>query len=887
MIKEIQFKGYATEPSDYECSDGQLATSINLINEDEQIKPIFAPKQILDCNLGGVVITIHHVGNQDNYIILRKSDDVYKLYWLVKNDTNINEDSAVFIDDFTKINDLAIVGNVLVLATERRLIYILWKDDAYVNLGSKPPFVNISFGMTKIGGIAREESLNIQFEASPLQNVGGTQYRVVPSEENSNAIYGLLLSAIKDSITDKGYFYLPFFVRYAYRLYDGSYAWHSAPILMLCSVAPPFISAAYDANKMDENLVCPVTSSVRVNYFRLDYKIMDSIAVTDIEKWRDLISAIDVFISAPIYTYDQSKQITHITSYDSIMQSIVDYNDDESHILIGNYRRGDENFKEQLYEKHTNTNTYWKLTTKSIEDGIKNVNAFYKVASIPIEDIVAMDSYEPLDLDIKDMSTLVSRPQLTDDYQSHFDISAKHLLSYNNRLNIANVCLLPPDPFCPDSAFQATTSDTERFVAFTVYSRINNKLVCSAVGYDTHWDFTNSFPRYIYYPDANAFKMVINYNGKQYLINLKPHDLLNGAYWYGGLAVDPRPEVIYSTEGATSYGRVDVENKIYTSEVNNPFSFSPSAINTVGNGSITGIAVAAKALSQGQFGQFPLYAFSTEGVWALAVSSSGTYSTCQPITRDVCFNPDSITPIDSSVLFATDRGIMIISGSQSQCISDSIFSEAPFNVLDLPGVDSLHSKLGHPADACLPVQPFIAFLDGCRMVYDYVHQRIFVFNPSLVDGVPLYSYAYVFSLKSKMWGMFYTQLASVVNSYPDTMAMTFDNKLVSFSKTEESACKGLYITRPLKLDYPDVLKTVSSLVQRGHFKRGDVATVLYGSRDLYNWFLIWSSKDNYLRGFRGTPFKYFRIAGIANLSDGKSIFGISVNFETRHTNQLR
>ena len=36
MIKEIQYKGYATEPSDYECPDGQLATSLNLINEDNQ-----------------------------------------------------------------------------------------------------------------------------------------------------------------------------------------------------------------------------------------------------------------------------------------------------------------------------------------------------------------------------------------------------------------------------------------------------------------------------------------------------------------------------------------------------------------------------------------------------------------------------------------------------------------------------------------------------------------------------------------------------------------------------------------------------------------------------------------------------------------------------------
>ena len=89
------------------------------------------------------------------------------------------------------------------------------------------------------------------------------------------------------------------------------------------------------------------------------------------------------------------------------------------------------------------------------------------------------------------------------------------------------------------------------------------------------------------------------------------------------------------------------------------------------------------------------------------------------------------------------------------------------------------------------------------------------------------------------------------------------------------------------MEAANVHKTIYELIQRGHFQRGDVATVLYGSRDLYSWHLVWSSKDHYLRGFRGTPYKYFRIAGLATLTDGKSIFGASLSFETRHTNQLR
>ncbi|MCF0244890.1 MAG: hypothetical protein HUK06_08950, partial [Bacteroidaceae bacterium] len=96
-----------------------------------------------------------------------------------------------------------------------------------------------------------------------------------------------------------------------------------------------------------------------------------------------------------------------------------------------------------------------------------------------------------------------------------------------------------------------------------------------------------------------------------------------------------------------------------------------------------------------------------------------------------------------------------------------------------------------------------------------------------------------------------------------------------------------FVTRPLKLETPDVLKTIDVLIQRGMFKRGDVQTVLYGSRDLYNWFIVWSSKDNFLRGFRGTPYKYYRIAGTATLTEDKSISGASIQYTPKHLNQPR
>lgn len=166
------------------------------------------------------------------------------------------------------------------------------------------------------------------------------------------------------------------------------------------------------------------------------------------------------------------------------------------------------------------------------------------------------------------------------------------------------------------------------------------------------------------------------------------------------------------------------------------------------------------------------------------------------------------------------------------------------------------------------------------MTYDYVNQRIIVFNEA-------YTYAYVFSLKSKLWGMMQSSITSTVNSYPEALAMDKAGNLIDLSSSDAEQNNGFFLTRPVKLETPDVLKTIDTIIQRGNFVKGHVQSALYGSRDLVNWHLVWSSKDHYLRGFRGTPYKYFRIACVTSLAKGESIYGASIQFNPRQTNQLR
>lgn len=899
MNKEVKYNGFSTVPSDYEAPDGDLAVSFNLIPEDGGLRPIFPPAVSVKAKQGMTPVFIHKTSGMTENILYQKSDKLYH------NDVEIYS--------YGRPVAIEAIGNTIVVASEKAMYYLLWRDDRYINLGSCPPRISIDFGLSKAGTLTDATT----FKDIPVEflNTNSGTSMVADREKDSASdraritqmIFAQLLSQVTDKVSSNGYFYQPFFIRYAYRFYDGSYAYHSAPILMLPSVNPPAIKVS--SIDTDKNTL---VSSLDVPYFLLQHRLLTD-GLDELKKWSDLIVAIDVFISAPIYTYDQSKDLpTNVfISEDSFYarnalpanaglrssdRSRPSRAESANRYFIGHYNDSltSQRYIDHYYNAQNSAAKLWNIAFhEQFLDNIKNSHTFYKVAEIATEDIIPTDSDKlvPLELTNSDLSNLVTLPTLPDDYRSHCSLIPGDLYTYNSRLNLADLRMQPAKPFPLRSAAAYSNPDegiSAVAAEITVWLKIDGQIsIARHIGFaqaDRVYNSKSEFPRYLFYPDASAYKMQIKYSDSDIItIPLKSHDFLNGAYYFGSFLADSVPDSKENIEGdeLNLPETVSIKSKIYTSEVNNPFVFPLTGINTVGSGEVRRICSAAKALSQGQFGQFPLYAFTSEGVWALEVAANGAYSARQPITRDLCINPSGITQLDSAVLFPSDRGIMLISGSQTQCISDAINSDSPFNALELPGFIKLHALLDHPsADSCLPTIPFTSFLRKCQMIYDYTHQRVLIFAPDV-------SYAYVFSLKSKQWGMTYSNIKSSLNSYPQALAVADDNSIVNFTAIDGDNVKTLFLTRPLKLDTPNIYKTIDNIIQRGLFRNGHVATALYGSRDLDNWHLVWSSKDHFLRGFSGSPYKFFRVAGVAALGADENIFGSSVQFSPRLTNQPR
>lgn len=896
MIKDIKYNGYTAQPSDYECSDGQLAASLNLISEDSQLKPLLQPiPTSIGLSASQKAAYIHETSSYKHYILLEGKS----VSWL--NGRSETTETPTHLATFTGLDiyQFSSIGNTLLVLCSDGMHYFLWKGDAtgYLNLGTTMPECSLSFGLQC--EMKRTDEFEISY--SIHKNNIYSEFDDTQKTSITNQVLAKINKFIAEESTQKGKFIFPFLLRYAYRLYDGTLTRHSAPILMICSSENTPCVFWFNLHGKDDTYT---TAKLRVvaPVHSLDYALKSDL--NSLKNWSDIIKSVDIFISAPIYTYDQNGECEKFINggEDLSSFSVCKHINQAASTATYPLRYQKNNFGKlyaftftptELNSRPGGVLVTPKRSADAVKEDIRSCSQFYFLHSIRVEELKTDRTLISVKEDY--LQSLVTREVMTDDYDSHDKIIPQQAFAYNSRLNLSGIKKQLFQGFDGYSLFnysdgyvtlrsdeEPTIADKKYNVMVAVYIKQDGKDIivygnAGMCGYEAPLLF-------FYYPNVNAYKAVIIRNNvfdsPHLVIPLEPHGFLNGAFYFGGWEEPAGVSQGRPPQSSLADRTIDVFNKVYTSEVNNPYVFPVLGINTVGTGRIMAISTAAKALSEGQFGQFPLYAFTDEGVWALEVSSTGSYSARQPITRDVILANTEPLQMDSAVLFATDRGIMLISGSQTQCITDVINSKEPFDVLQLPGMAKLHSMLGHSADTCLPTAPFLEFIAECGMLYDYVHQRVIVYNPK-------YTYAYVYSLKSKEWGMMYSTIEAGINSYPEALAVDHDGALLNFSSMDGEPTKGLFVTRPLKLETPDVLKTMDTVIQRGHFQKGHVQSVLYGSRDLFNWHLIWSSKDHYLRGFRGTPYKYFRIACVAALSDDESIFGASLQFTPRQTNQPR
>ena len=910
--QEVIFKGLTNSPSDYDCQDGELATCLNLINEDGALhtihQPVVAEQNITlpnnSCSIRYVHNVTHANKNHSHYIVNCTNSSPYSWYWTEKGGDGTHHE--LNLGNF-KVNSVTAIGNIICFVGDKNILYAFWNKDSY-SIFNKNAF-NYTFSVTNTSGVEVDAIAQLGDDFQDCfftPSFGSQDYGNLIFEgtkpNGTKTIWNAIDSMINKAMSENGNTYFKYLVFgvVALRLYDGTYS-NISNLFVLCPKNNINNIFYYNADK-ETIKNTEYYKFVRASGYIHRHQINVQLDLTGIE---DFVQGVDVFLTkgTDFLLLDKGYDTTSTETVNNLKK-----------------RKGTITFerlkKSALYREFDNLTFYHSIYITK-EDLGKNI------------DLLNVQGTEE-SLSLADMGRT--------------SIGSSCAIAYNNRLHLANIQNYINDIFSPNPIykFELNSSGTSFPVekintilgnymdvpltdeGWYDYGKMNTDTaeVIAIIDNKYYYKATVQYPLnpifVVPFQDAKSVKLYIKHKGKLIdeigfrNINLHQSETFGMSYYIfnaengifsfmqkyelsnnGGVLTRRQGDTFTSTSSKfydeasqkcdSDGAKIEqLASLIKVSEAENPLVFPAKNSVQVGSSVISALAANTRPISEGQFGEAPLYAFTDEGVWVLMLGEEGTYVARQPANREICSNPNGILQIDDAVLYPTNRGIMMQQGRNSICITDQL-DGCPFNFMEMKYAKQIIAT-NQTGSGEISYIRFKDYLKSADMIYDYYNNRIIVFNPNQ-------AYAYVYSLKSKMWGTMKNVFNKRVNIYPESYATNKEGKILNVYVEEPYSNTPYFLcSRPLTISDKEVYKTIFTCIARGYFRKGTngkCAIVLYGSNNLFDWYLIKTSINEYLRGIAGSPYKYFRVALIGNLATNESISGLSAEFQERLQNKLR
>lgn len=890
-------KGMSNVPSDMICDDNTCETEVNMIYRLGEHRAVQNELVILNGLKIEQLLLVHKQNGVKRYIALKGS----KLVWYDQEGGMKDIAGAPEVGINVKVEA---IGNTLIALSEKGIGYYLWKQEKgnYQYLGNKIPEPKVSFA-TLMDEDSRMMSDNISLEG--ICDKRGfwepdKEYVYIGAgkqEDYNNAVIGTY-SKNKNQIADKGGFCNPFFVRYALEMFDGSFTCVSVPIL----VTPVIGHNSYWVTEKPQG---DDSYNLITRYSKLLVK-----KESDYSQWSDIVKRICVFVTEGVDNYNTDADQAIGTKAVTVKRWLVSNN---AIVVDGKITFVSDNTvsEDNLTSKSSNDVFTTALSeTQDVIPELKKDSVFYKVAEVS----TSASDWERLPIGKRILRNLNTQQRLEDDYYSNCVISARKSIIYNSRLNLVGLKRYPwaggtRMTLCD---YNGGLMDWQYVFDIYVYIKTGSG---DRVVHNEYRGRQQFLRTYFFYSDPRAYKVVVildrtkgdnrivfdgwgkatgidsaEYLGHEEKLEESPY--LNGAYFWGSIP-SKEDDIIdvafwqpyYDNENpAYDDWRIPKENtsaetfnnQIWTSEVNNPWVFTAKGNNTIGSGDIIGLATQTTALSQGQFGQYPLLALCTDGIWALQTNNEGLYSTVHPMSREVCNNEKSITVTDGLVFFTSEKGLMMINGGQVTCVSEQLSGRYPKKD------DTIYK--GTLSDNI--TISFKDFLRDCFIAYDYRDSLLWIINDQ-------FDYLYLYSIKD---GVFAVKISKMydrcVNDYPDTLLQAASGEVYSLIERDDMNYDGAaytceLITRPMKWENSTALKTLSR-VKMIYDQSDDGKQVSGKANILY----VYASNDcktwTRVKSLRGRGFKYWKfVIQLKKIRAKDSFSGILINTQERYTNRIR
>lgn len=202
-------------------------------------------------------------------------------------------------------------------------------------------------------------------------------------------------------------------------------------------------------------------------------------------------------------------------------------------------------------------------------------------------------------------------------------------------------------------------------------------------------------------------------------------------------------------------------NRLQVSEVNNPLFYPARQSYRVGNpeNRVLALIVAQETMTEMQFGQFPLYAFTSEGIYALEYQGGEVlYTRIVQFLNDIIV--ENATPLsisDGAIVYQERSGIKILLGRQSKDIGRPVFVVEP-NALHAhelivantttDEVSNLYTVLDSAGDSLAMQQ----YLLGSNIGFDPFRMEVwFSRKPDTDSWLAGGKYSLVYQVKTGSW----------------------------------------------------------------------------------------------------------------------------------------
>ena len=761
--------------------EGQLSECVNMIPRNGQLTPLRAPSEHYHYTSDRYhLLYIHENAGYKHYIhAVKLADNLFKLYWSDDDPAgeigvgDMTELTGITVGSLENIYHISHIGNTVIFLTDSGVKMQVFKGNAYKYLSGQIPELNISFGLktwldtqntNRVGtGIS---PVNALYWIETDYNLQYIDYQVEISEVIKPKRNSMIRTA-----HEEGYWTFPFLVRYALIMTDGTVVHCSAPVLMTPAENNPLVSYKNWHVNNEPNTINLVKA-------KLDMMI-DSSEVDALKDYKDIISKVAIYVSEQFWTYDQDANYTK--GRNAFPTGVVDF-----HPLTYYGGKSYGKFQEArsavsgmglAYEPSTIADLmYYKLTGDSsvltailqsgsvlyenprkgdvtLNDEISSCSNYYLLREYTLEEL-SMFTTERTNISFTDgrLANISSYARLNDESELRENIVPIVGYTYNQRLNISRISATQTNPL----ALSSLINYIEKAGRSNSIG-LNNTNITPSVTPGEPSDVSNSSTLFVQTIETNkdGYTSVINnsiggsglYNKSFYYIAipneyatkiwlyepdatdnmelpLKKHSFLNVAYYYQGIGDIPVKEEHRIPDESNE---PITDNRLHQSLPGNPWVFPNYLRTTVGNGHIIGMAAAIKALSVGQYGQFPLIIFATDGIWTLQVNDDGTYKPATFLSGDVCSNPQSITQTDNAVLFVTKQGLKIVDGS------NVILLSKPIEGVDIPDSTFVPMGTGDIASrwAGILVDDTTdrrLSLQDCKCLFDYTDSLLHIFN---------------------------------------------------------------------------------------------------------------------------------------------------------------